>query len=231
MSNFCATCGAKLQDSWHHCINCGIRIIKESKVKQVNVVNDPNQVAINDELTDNFYKINQSKKSNKVILAFVTIFIISMLGLSIANISKKDNQTLTMVPTPTPSNSYALSDPYSYEAPKLDDPAKILERLNNNDLGVKWIEDPFGLIGPFAKYQKFIEGLYITYDCGVFVLTDEHSADPLFDNWGKKMTYWTITDSLTGKFIRIQTDSGTNVESRPCVIAAGNTFNYTLTNN
>lgn len=104
----------------------------------------------------------------------------------------------------------------------------ILARLNDSG-DVKWVEDRSQLIGPFSKYQKYIEAAYLSDSCGVFVLTDKNSADPLFDNWGQSMDSWTIIDSKTGKFIRIQTQSNNNSHLRPCILAAGKTFNINFT--
>jgi len=190
-----------------------------------------NLAPIETKMTNNSYTQKELTKSQKSIFVFVTLFLVSILGLLVANVSKEEVQILTPTPTPTtsPSISYLPSNPYSYEAPKLDDPAKILDRLNSSG-SVEWIEDLSNLIGPYAKYQKFIIASYLTDSCAVFVLTDEHSADPLFDNWGKQVDYWIVTDSLTGKFIRIQTKSALNSEFRPCVKAAGRTFRYNLTN-
>ena len=105
--------------------------------------------------------------------------------------------------------------------------SNILVRLKSNS-NFEWVEDPSSLIGPNAKYQKFIKAAYLASECGVFVLSDEHSADPLFDSWTGK-DYWVVKDSMSGYFVRIQTSTGKNSHLRKCVVAAGKTFNYNLT--
>ena len=227
MNNFCIKCGAQLQDLWQHCINCGTKVNKESELTQGTVLSEPTNVPIqSDSLAKIPSTIRENKEFQKNPILIVSVIMLIALVVIISTKNNSNNQS-------SPSGDYQSSDTTDATQPipnEVTDNSDILSRLNSNS-SWEWFEDPGQMIGPYAKYQKFIEASYLADFCGVFVLTDEHSADPIFDNWGKKMTYWTITDSLTGKFIRIQTDSGTNVESRPCVIAAGNTFDYTLTNN
>ena len=116
----------------------------------------------------------------------------------------------------------------SQSSAKNNDVANILIRLRSNS-NFNWIEDPSVPIGPGAKFAKFIQADFLSTECGVFVLSDEHSADPFFDSWTGK-DYWVIKDNESGYFVRIQTDSGRNSSKKSCVIAAGKTFNYNLTN-
>jgi hypothetical protein len=223
---FCISCGAQLKDSWQHCINCGKNINKKPDIKQEYEIAKSPEVPLLEETDSIALSISGNNASKKFTFFLVVgIFIIAIVVIFITK-NNSDNMYLTSSESQL-TNTIDTAQPLPSETA---DSSDILSRLNSNS-SWEWFEDPGQMIGPYAKYQKFIEASYLADFCGVFVLTDEHSADPIFDNWGKKMTYWTITDSLTGKFIRIQTDSGTNVESRPCVIAAGNTFNYTLTNN
>jgi hypothetical protein len=69
--------------------------------------------------------------------------------------------------------------------------------------------------------------VYLTYDCGVWVLNDENSANSLSNSFTDKDT-WSIKDEISGKFIVVSTDIAIDSSTRPCVKAAGLTFGYNL---
>jgi hypothetical protein len=224
MSNFCATCGAKLQDSWHHCINCGTKVNKEPEVIHESAIPEATNVLVQEE-TNLPIPINPStgdKSQKTTIFIVITIMLIALVvffGLKGNSnntfVPSSDSQSLDTTNTPQPSQNDTV------------DSSDILGRLNNNDFNVKWIEDSFGV--PALDVAKYIEATYVTDECGVWVVTDEHSTDSFFSSWVEK-NYWTIKDKISGKFIVVTSDRASNSADRTCVIQAGFTFGYNLTN-
>jgi uncharacterized membrane protein YvbJ len=74
MTNSCIECGAQLQDSWQHCMNCGTKVIKKSEVKQETVSPTP--------------KLSAGSNSNKIaIYSVVGIVLIALVVI----FTTKDN--------------------------------------------------------------------------------------------------------------------------------------------
>lgn len=220
MNKVCIECGAQLQDSWQHCINCGTKVIKVSEGKDENIVHEPTKAPL-EEIDSISPKATGTDTNSKKTPIFIVVGI--MLIAIVVIFATKDNSNKgyesngvyqsTDTTQPLPSDAAANSD--------------ILSRLNSGS-SIEWIEDPGNLFTQ-PEVAKHIEGVYLTYDCGVWVLNDENSAKSLSSTFTDK-DFWSFEDRISGKFILVTTDTATDSTTRPCVKAAGLTFGYNFTN-
>lgn len=218
---FCISCGAQLKDSWQHCINCGKNINKKPDIKQEYEIAKSPEVPLLEETDSIALSISGNNASKKFTFFLVVgIFIIAIVVIFITK-NNSDNMYLTSSESQL-TNTIDTAQPLPSDTV---DSSDILGRLNNNDFSVKWVEDSFGV--PALDVAKYIEATYLTDECGVWVVTDEHSTDSFFSSWVEK-NYWTFKDKISGKFIVVTSDRASNSADRTCVIQAGFTFGYIL---